>query len=190
MKANTWITMYLTKDNVLQLPPGEHDIMFDTIQFSIRIRNRKSGQEEARPIKDGNDFKKLEKIYEASRSRDSIGRKMTEDNLKAIPSGLSGIYAIYHDINNVIDTAYVGRAKGTTGSCIKTRLQKHFNGKDKQRIGMVISTDSEGFFFSYQFIEDYEKVKKIEKREIVKILPPGNVQKNFRDSEIEDLGIE
>ncbi len=117
----------------------------------------------------------------------SMPQKMTDANLRSIPSGLSGIYAIYHDFDGEIDTAYVGRAKGTPGSCIKTRLQKHFSGKDKQRIGSVISNHQDEFFFSYEVIESYEKLKRIEKSEIFKILPAGNVQRNFK---IEDLGIE
>lgn len=117
----------------------------------------------------------------------SMPQKMTDANLRSIPSGLSGIYAIYHDFDGEIDTAYVGRAKGTPGSCIKTRLQKHFNGTDKQRIGSVISNHQDEFFFSYEAIESYEELKRIEKSEIVNILPAGNVQRNFK---IEDLGIE
>lgn len=119
----------------------------------------------------------------------SMPQEMTEANLRSIPSGLSGIYAIYHNFDGEIDTAYVGRAKGTPGSCIKTRLQKHFNGTDKQRIGSVISTSQKEkeFFFSYETIESYEELKRIEKSEIVNILPAGNVQRNFK---IEDLGIE
>lgn len=117
----------------------------------------------------------------------SMPQKMTDANLRSIPSGLSGIYAIYHDFNGQIDTAYVGRAKGTRGSCIKTRLQKHFNGTDRQRIGTVISSHEDEFFFSYEAMEDYEEVKRMEKSEITNILPAGNVQRNFK---IEDLGIE
>lgn len=117
----------------------------------------------------------------------SMPQKMTDANLRSIPSGLCGIYAIYHDFNGEIDTAYVGRAKGTRGSCIKTRLQKHFNGTDRQRIGTVISSHEDEFFFSYEAMEDYEKVKRMEKSEITNILPAGNVQRNFK---IEDLGIE
>jgi hypothetical protein len=115
-------------------------------------------------------------------------QKMTAANLEKIPNGLSGIYAIYHNVYGKIDVAYVGRAKGTSGSCIKTRLKKHFNGTDNQRIGMIISSHQDEFLFSYDVVNNYDRIKNIEKTEIIKILPAGNVQINFKN--IEDLGIQ
>lgn len=51
----------------------------------------------------------------------------------------------------------------------------------------MISSHEDEFFFSYEAMEDYEEVKRMEKSEITNILPAGNVQRNFK---IEDLGIE
>lgn len=121
---------------------------------------------------------------------DGSVKRFTKDNLDDVDSGLSGVYAIYDDAFNGA-VAYVGRAKGTWGSCIKTRLKKHLEGKDRQFIGHLILQRPDDFWFSYTVIDDYDDVKEAEQAEILRLLPPGNRRfdsNNLR--EIVDLGYE
>jgi hypothetical protein len=111
-------------------------------------------------------------------------RKFTEASVDAISGGLCGIYAIYDDaFGGAI--AYVGRAKGTSGSCIKSRLKKHLRGTDRQLIGCLVSERPEQFYFSYAEMRSYADTKEAEAAELLRLLPSGN--RRFESSGLREL---
>jgi hypothetical protein len=111
-------------------------------------------------------------------------QKFTESNINDIKNGLCGVYAIYdEEFSGAI--AYLGRAKGTSGSCIKTRLRKHLRGTDRQLIGGLVSQRPEDFYFSYAEMRSYEDAKEAEGSELLRLLPSANLR--FESSNLREL---
>lgn len=106
-------------------------------------------------------------------------RRFTSSNVDAVPSGIGGVYAIYHPAASLVHI-YLGQTKD-----LKRRLKEHLRASANDRNNKTVKTllrNNEELWFSYGKSGNY---KGAEAAELKRYMPVAN--KKMERKFLEDL---